>query len=66
MTRDRRPRLNDQPPIKKGTGKKPAVAPFGVSKPSKRQKDPLFEVHPKNFSIGTQPCHPFRLACVHY
>jgi large subunit ribosomal protein L7Ae len=46
------PRLHDQPPVKKGTGKKPAAAPFGASKPAKAVKNPLFESHPKNFSIG--------------
>jgi len=46
------PRLNDQPPVKKGTGKKPAAAPFGASKTAKTAKNPLFEARPKNFSIG--------------
>ncbi|KAI0320004.1 ribosomal protein L4, partial [Amylostereum chailletii] len=36
----------------KGTGKKPAAAPFGASKSSKPTKNPLFEAHPKNFGIG--------------
>ncbi|KAH9028329.1 ribosomal protein L4 [Lactarius hengduanensis] len=45
------------PPVKKGTGKKPAAAPFGASKPAKPVKNPLFEARPKNFSIGTQLCH---------
>ncbi|KAI0288897.1 hypothetical protein BC826DRAFT_1107417 [Russula brevipes] len=40
------------PPVKKGTGKKPAAAPFGASKPVKTAKNPLFEARPKNFSIG--------------
>ncbi|KAI0264977.1 ribosomal protein L4 [Gloeopeniophorella convolvens] len=40
------------PPAKKGTGKKPAAAPFGASKPTKAAKNPLFEARPKNFSIG--------------
>jgi len=40
------------PPVKKGTGKKPAAAPFGASKPAKAPKNPLFEGRPKNFSIG--------------
>jgi len=40
------------PPVKKGTGKKPAAAPFGTSKPAKAAKNPLFEARPKNFSIG--------------
>ena len=43
-------RLNDQAP-KKGTGKKPAAAPFGT-KGGKVQKNPLFESRPKNFGIG--------------
>ncbi len=44
-------RLNDQPKATKG--KKPAPAPFGVSKgPAKTQKNPLFEAHTKNFGIG--------------
>ncbi|PAV23643.1 ribosomal L4 [Pyrrhoderma noxium] len=38
-------------PTKK-TGKKPAPAPFGASKGSKSQKNPLFEATPKNFGIG--------------
>lgn len=45
-------RLNDQPPKKTGTGKKPAAAPFGASKATKAKKNPLFESHPKNFGIG--------------
>jgi len=52
VTRDSCPRLNDQPPVKKGTGKKPAAAPFGASKPAKVAKNPLFEARQKNFSIG--------------
>ncbi|KAF8264478.1 ribosomal protein L4 [Lactarius quietus] len=40
------------PPVKKGTGKKPAPSPFGTSKTSKPTKNPLFEARPKNFSIG--------------
>ncbi|KZV76632.1 ribosomal protein L4 [Peniophora sp. CONT] len=34
------------------TGKKPAAAPFGASKPTKATKNPLFESRPKNFSVG--------------
>ncbi|KAJ7087288.1 ribosomal protein L4 [Mycena belliarum] len=45
-------RLNDQPKAKSGTGKKPAPAPFGASKPTKVKKNPLFESAPKNFGIG--------------
>ncbi|KAJ7903710.1 ribosomal protein L4 [Mycena olivaceomarginata] len=45
-------RLNDQPKAKTGTGKKPAAAPFGASKPQKTKKNPLFESTPKNFGIG--------------
>ncbi|KAI5122077.1 hypothetical protein M0805_006059 [Coniferiporia weirii] len=44
-------RLHDQPPKSK-PGKKPAPAPFGASKSSKPQKNPLFEATPKNFGIG--------------
>jgi hypothetical protein len=55
VTRDSCPRLNDQPPVKKGTGKKPAAAPFGASKPAKVAKNPLFEARQKNFSIGINP-----------
>ncbi|KAF8060704.1 ribosomal protein L4 [Lyophyllum atratum] len=40
------------PKAKTGTGKKPAAAPFGASKPTKAKKNPLFESHPKNFGIG--------------
>ncbi|KAI0247843.1 ribosomal protein L4 [Lactifluus subvellereus] len=40
------------PPVKKGTGKRPAAAPFGASKPVKAPRNPLFEGRPKNFSIG--------------
>ena len=44
-------RLNDQPKATKG--KKPAPAPYGVSKGgAKTQKNPLFEAHSKNFGIG--------------
>ncbi|KAL5533140.1 RPL8 [Sanghuangporus sanghuang] len=39
-------------PPKSKTGKKPAPAPFGASKPQKTQKKPLFEAHAKNFGIG--------------
>ncbi|TFK85469.1 L30e-like protein [Polyporus arcularius HHB13444] len=47
------PRLNDQPKATKGSGKKPAPAPYGASKgSSKVQKNPLFESRPKNFGIG--------------
>ena len=46
------PRLNDQPKATKGSGKKPAAAPFGVKKSSKSEKNPLFEATPKNFGIG--------------
>ncbi|THH01998.1 hypothetical protein EW145_g6818 [Phellinidium pouzarii] len=45
-------RLNDQPPKSTKTGKKPAPAPFGASKSTKAQKNPLFEATPKNFGIG--------------
>jgi len=40
------------PKAKAGTGKKPAAAPFGASKPTKAKKNPLFESTPKNFGIG--------------
>ncbi|KAJ7164793.1 ribosomal protein L4 [Mycena crocata] len=40
------------PPAPKKTGKKPAPAPFGASKPTKTKKNPLFESAPKNFGIG--------------
>ncbi|RDB27284.1 60S ribosomal protein L8 [Hypsizygus marmoreus] len=40
------------PKAKSGTGKKPAAAPFGASKPTKAKKNPLFEAAPKNFGIG--------------
>jgi len=40
------------PKAKTGTGKKPAPAPFGASKPQKTKKNPLFESNPKNFGIG--------------
>ncbi|KAJ7350711.1 ribosomal protein L4 [Mycena albidolilacea] len=40
------------PKAKTGTGKKPAAAPFGASKPTKTKKNPLFESTPKNFGIG--------------
>jgi len=47
------PLLLPQPPkTKPGSGKKPAAAPFGASKPQKTKKNPLFEATPKNFSIG--------------
>jgi large subunit ribosomal protein L7Ae len=53
-------RLNDQPPkASKGTGKKPAAAPFGASKQTKAKKNPLFEATPKNFGIG-QDVQPTR------
>jgi large subunit ribosomal protein L7Ae len=46
-------RLHDQPPkAKTGSGKKPAPAHFGASKPTKTKKNPLFESNPKNFGIG--------------
>ncbi|KAJ3554325.1 hypothetical protein NM688_g3165 [Phlebia brevispora] len=46
------PRLNDQPPKSgKGSGKKPAAAPF-ATKTTKTAKNPLFEATPKNFGIG--------------
>lgn len=45
-------RLNDQPKATKGSSKKPAPAPFGASKGTKTQKNPLFEARPKNFGIG--------------
>jgi len=44
-------RLNDQPPKKSGSGKKPARAP-GAAKAAKPVKNPLFEPKPKNFGIG--------------
>jgi len=50
-------RLNDQPKAKAGTGKKPAAAPFGASKPTKVKKNPLFEATPKNFGIGQDIQH---------
>jgi len=40
------------PKAKTGTGKKPAPAPYGVSKTTKAKKNPLFESAPKNFGIG--------------
>ncbi|RPD60700.1 L30e-like protein [Lentinus tigrinus ALCF2SS1-6] len=41
------------PKATKGSGKKPAPAPYGTSKgSSKVQKNPLFESRPKNFGIG--------------
>ncbi|KAJ7099438.1 ribosomal protein L4 [Mycena belliarum] len=40
------------PKAKTGSGKKPAPAPFGASKPTKAKKNPLFESAPKNFGIG--------------
>ncbi|KAH9846887.1 L30e-like protein [Lenzites betulinus] len=40
------------PKATKGSGKKPASAPFGASKSTKAQKNPLFESRPKNFGIG--------------
>ncbi|CAK5279272.1 unnamed protein product, partial [Mycena citricolor] len=40
------------PKAKSGTGKKPAAAPFGASKPQKVKKNPLFESKPRNFGIG--------------
>jgi large subunit ribosomal protein L7Ae len=40
------------PKAKTGTGKKPAPAPHGASKPTKAKKNPLFEAAPKNFGIG--------------
>ncbi|RDX49499.1 L30e-like protein [Lentinus brumalis] len=41
------------PKATKGSGKKPAPAPYGASKgTSKVQKNPLFESRPKNFGIG--------------
>ncbi|THH04776.1 hypothetical protein EW146_g10087 [Bondarzewia mesenterica] len=40
------------PKSKPGSGKKPAPAPYGVSKSTKAQKNPLFEARPKNFGIG--------------
>ncbi|RPD79628.1 L30e-like protein [Lentinus tigrinus ALCF2SS1-7] len=41
------------PKATKGSGKKPAPAPYGASKgSSKVQKNPLFESRPKNFGIG--------------
>ncbi|CDO70202.1 hypothetical protein BN946_scf184942.g2 [Trametes cinnabarina] len=47
------PRLNDQPKATKGSGKKPAPAPYGANKgAAKTQKNPLFESRPKNFGIG--------------
>jgi hypothetical protein len=49
------PRLNDQPPKKSGTGKKPAPAPGGAGKQTKQVKNPLFESRPKNFGIGALP-----------
>ena len=50
-------RLNDQAP-KKGTGKKPAAAPFGAKASTKAKKNPLFEARPRNFGIGayTKSC----------
>ena len=46
-------RLNDQPPkAKPGSSKKPAAAPFGVSKGTKAKKNPLFTAKSKNFGIG--------------
>ncbi|CCM05318.1 uncharacterized protein FIBRA_07532 [Fibroporia radiculosa] len=49
-------RLNDQPP-KVTKGKKPAPAPYGASKGTKTQKNPLFESRPKNFGIGQDIQH---------
>ncbi|KAF8148623.1 50S ribosomal protein L30e-like protein [Crassisporium funariophilum] len=40
------------PKAKTGSGKKPAAAPFGVSKATKAKKNPLFEADAKNFGIG--------------
>ncbi|KAG8936840.1 60S ribosomal protein L8B [Tulasnella sp. 418] len=40
------------PKAKPGSSKKPAAAPFGASKTSKVQKNPLYEAKPKNFGIG--------------
>ncbi|EED77938.1 60S ribosomal protein L7A, partial [Postia placenta Mad-698-R] len=40
------------PKATKGSSKKPAPAPFGASKGTKTQKNPLFEARPKNFGIG--------------
>ncbi|KAJ8487380.1 hypothetical protein ONZ51_g4215 [Trametes cubensis] len=41
------------PKATKGSGKKPAPAPYGANKgASKTQKNPLFESRPKNFGIG--------------
>jgi len=53
--------LNDQPKANKpGSGKKPAAAPYPKGgKPTKTQKNPLFESRPKNFGIG-QDIQPVR------
>ncbi|KAF9527871.1 60S ribosomal protein L8 [Crepidotus variabilis] len=40
------------PKAKPGSGRKPAAAPFGASKPTKTKRNPLFEASPKNFGIG--------------
>ncbi|TRM58487.1 50S ribosomal protein L30e-like protein [Schizophyllum amplum] len=39
-------------PPKKGTGKKPAAAPFGAKTATKAKKNPLFEARPRNFGVG--------------
>ncbi|KAL1664505.1 50S ribosomal protein L30e-like protein [Schizophyllum commune] len=42
----------DREAPKKGTGKKPAAAPFGAKASTKAKKNPLFEARPRNFGIG--------------
>ena len=59
-------RLNDQPKATKGSGKKPAAAPFGASKKSKSEKNPLFEARPKNFGIGKFGCHGISRRMTHW